>query len=196
MDDLMQRAAAKVEEFVRNSEAFKQQCDVTFGQLDWQGRGRVNTSDAVAATGAFFEHLSEQLSDYGLAVEEPSADEVRALVRDCGLAGKEQLNRDQFDMLYLAVLKVAAGKCVKSFVRKYGTGMLVGTAGLFIAKRTLRAVPIVGLLASPVLALLPTLLLGPAIGVVGVYCMDHGGVSALKGIVKSLRRGGGGFIAG
>jgi hypothetical protein len=50
---------------------------------------------------------------------------------------------------------------------RYGRGILVGTAGLFIAKRALRAVPLVGLLASPVLMLVPTLLVGPAIGGLG-----------------------------
>jgi hypothetical protein len=31
---------------------------------------------------------------------------VRSLLRDCGLAGKRQLNRDEFEALYLAILKV------------------------------------------------------------------------------------------
>ncbi|KIY98251.1 hypothetical protein MNEG_9711 [Monoraphidium neglectum] len=152
----------------------------------------------MAATGMFFEQISSSLVEYGMAVEEPSPAEVRSLLRDCGLAGKRQLNRDEFEALYLAILKVAAGKCIRSFVRKYGRGILVGTAGLFIAKRALRAVPLVGLLASPVLMLVPTLLVGPAIGVLGVYCLDHGGVGALRDLWDNIRGsgGGGGFIAG
>jgi hypothetical protein len=62
------------------------------------------------------------------------------------------------------VLKLAAGKCVSSFVAKYGTGIAVGTVGLFVGKRLLRAVPVVGLVASPFLMLLPTLIVGPVLG--------------------------------
>jgi hypothetical protein len=99
-----------------------------------------------------------------MAVEQPSEPEVRGLLRDAGLAGQERLNRDQFDGLYLSVLKLAAGKCARSFLAKYGTGIALGTVGVFAAKRALRAVPLVGLVASPFLLLLPTLIVGPVVG--------------------------------
>lgn len=43
LDELMQRAGARVEAFVRDSGAFQTAVDTTFGQLDWMGRGRVAT---------------------------------------------------------------------------------------------------------------------------------------------------------
>jgi len=54
----------------------------------------------------------------------------------------------------MQVLKLAAGKCVSGLLRKYGKGMAVGTIGLFVGKRLVRGVPIVGLIASPFLMLL------------------------------------------
>ncbi|KAI8469503.1 MAG: hypothetical protein J3K34DRAFT_423440 [Monoraphidium minutum] len=196
MQNLMARAAAKVEKYVRESGNFQATCDSTFSQLDCQGTGRVSTSDAVAATGSFFEQIAAGLDDYGMQVEEPTLAEVRSLLQDTGLEGKEQLNRDEFEALYLAVLKLASGKCAKSFVNKYGAGILAGTAALFAAKRVLRALPVVGFVASPALALVPTLIVGPVIGVAGVYCIDHGGLEGLKDAWDRIRGNGGGFISG
>jgi hypothetical protein len=125
---------------------------------------KLKTQTRIRIPGVFFEQLGESLKEYGLEVQQPAEAEVREVIRDTGLIGRESLSREQFEALYLGVLKLAAGKCLSGFAKKYGMGMAVGTVGLFIGKRVIRGVPIVGLLASPFLMLLPTLIAGPVLG--------------------------------
>ncbi|GBF97718.1 hypothetical protein Rsub_10882 [Raphidocelis subcapitata] len=196
LDGIMERATARVAEYVKSSGQFRATCDNVFSQLNYRGNGRVATGDAIAASGIFFEQMADSLTEFGLTVEEPNAGEVRGLLKGAGLAGKEELNADDFEALYLAVLKLAAGKCVGSFARKYGSGMVAGVVGLFVAKRIVRAVPIVGTITRPFLALLPSLIAGPIIGVAGIYASDHGGLGSLGELWRNIRGRDGKFISG
>ena len=56
----------------------------------------------------------------------------------------------------------------------------MGIMGMYICKRVIRGIPVAGLIASPFLALLPSLLVGPAIGVAVRYGLDHGDLLAAK----------------
>ncbi|KAL6745046.1 hypothetical protein V8C86DRAFT_2978257 [Haematococcus lacustris] len=63
---------------------------------------------------------------------------------------------------------------------RYGTGMLLGCIAVSLTKKLIKSIPIVGSLASPVLALLPTVILGPAIGAAVVYGLDEGDITAAR----------------
>ena len=47
-------------------------------------------------------------------------------------------------------------------------------------KGAVRSVPLVGLLASPFLALLPTFIVGPAIGAAATYVVKKEGIKAVR----------------
>lgn len=47
-------------------------------------------------------------------------------------------------------------------------------------KGALRSIPLVGLLTSPVLALFPTFLVGPALGIAATYVVKKEGIERLK----------------
>lgn len=78
------------------------------------------------------------------------------------------------------VVKLAALKSAQGFVVKYKWSMLLGTAGVFLCKRVIRRIPLAGLLASPFLALVPSFLVGPVIGVAVNYGLDKGDLFAAK----------------
>lgn len=50
---------------------------------------------------------------------------------------------------------------------------------VMVLKRTLRALPLVGLIAGPLLALAPTILVGPVLGMAVVYGLEKGDMTAL-----------------
>lgn len=64
----------------------------------------------------------------------------------------------------------------------------MGIMGVYVTKRVIRGIPVAGLIASPFLALLPSLLVGPAIGVAVRYGLDHGDLLAAKKKLFPARR--------
>lgn len=58
--------------------------------------------------------------------------------------------------------------------------MALGFTALVLLKRTLRSVPLVGSVASPLLKLLPAPLVGPLLGIVGVYIADRGDLTDVR----------------
>lgn len=176
---LLDQAADRAMAFVRSSGRFQEACDEVFAQLDVRGSGRVASRDAVAASNVFFLQLNDALQAYGLAIERPSAAEIRELLTAEGLGGHSALDRGEFERLFAAVLRLAAQKGGRSLLRKYGVGMAAGVAGVFLAKRAVRAVPVVGLVAAPLLMLVPTLLVGPVVGELSCVCSVCSVCSAL-----------------
>lgn len=57
---------------------------------------------------------------------------------------------------------------------KYGVGIAAGISVVGWLKRKIKQLPVVGLLASPFLSLMPTVLLGSAVGAAVVYGIDEG----------------------
>ncbi|MEW5298446.1 MAG: hypothetical protein WDW36_001569 [Sanguina aurantia] len=62
------------------------------------------------------------------------------------------MTRAEFHEFYAKVFTTAGATTAKSAANEYGLAALGGIAGLMILKRTLRAVPVVGLLSAPILA--------------------------------------------
>lgn len=62
----------------------------------------------------------------------------------------------------------------------YGVGIVAGIVSLMAVKGAVRSIPLVGLVASPLLALLPTLLVGPALGVAATYIVKKEGLHKLR----------------
>lgn len=79
---------------------------------------------------------------------------------------------------------------------RYGLGMWAGLVAVHVAKKLIKAIPVVGTLASPVLELFPTILVGPAVGAAVVFALDEGDVhtaarkvnSAMSNVGKDLER--------
>ena len=62
----------------------------------------------------------------------------------------------------------------------YGIGIAAGIVSIMAVKGALRAVPLVGLVTSPLMALFPTLLVGPALGVAATYAVKKEGIQRIK----------------
>eukprot|EP00197_Chlamydomonas_leiostraca_P015491 CAMPEP_0202867162 /NCGR_PEP_ID=MMETSP1391-20130828/8833_1 /ASSEMBLY_ACC=CAM_ASM_000867 /TAXON_ID=1034604 /ORGANISM="Chlamydomonas leiostraca, Strain SAG 11-49" /LENGTH=159 /DNA_ID=CAMNT_0049547175 /DNA_START=165 /DNA_END=644 /DNA_ORIENTATION=- len=66
--------------------------------------------------------------------------------------------------------------------------MFLGCVAVHWTKKLLRALPVVGVLTAPVLDLLPTIVVGPAIGAAVVYGLDEGDLTAARHKVKQIVR--------
>eukprot|EP00878_Enallax_costatus_P006216 GHUV01006519.1.p1 GENE.GHUV01006519.1~~GHUV01006519.1.p1 ORF type:complete len:133 (+),score=26.11 GHUV01006519.1:344-742(+) len=97
-----------------------------------------------------------------------------------GYADNETVSRAEFEELYAAILKYAAVKCAVGFAQKYGVGMAVGFTAMMIIKKAIRSLPVVGPVARPILGLLPAPLLGPLLGILGVFIADRGDLRDVK----------------
>ena len=62
----------------------------------------------------------------------------------------------------------------------YGVGIVAGIVSIMAVKGAIRSVPLVGLVAAPLLALLPTILVGPALGVAATYIVKKEGLQNLR----------------
>ncbi|KAF8065462.1 hypothetical protein HT031_003063 [Scenedesmus sp. PABB004] len=187
-------ASRNVAAFVRSSDQFQAACSAAFDQVDVRGTGRVPISHVALATCYFFRDVSAAVDDYGIRIAQPTAAEVQKILVDSGYDSAEDVSREEFEALYVAILKFAAVKFAHGFCAKYGVGMAVGFAATVIVKRALRAIPIVGPVARPLLGLLPAPLLGPLLGILGVYIADRGDLADVK--AKLFPKRGGQFKAG
>ncbi|MEW5308894.1 MAG: hypothetical protein WDW38_000815 [Sanguina aurantia] len=151
-------AAARVAFMIEKTSLFSGVCDNIFDQL--------------------YEQLRASLTAYGIPVKQPNADEVSALEGDWSVA--DGMTRAEFHEFYAKVFTTAGATTAKSAANEYGLAALGGIAGLMILKRTIRAVPVVGLLSAPILGLLPSLLIGPVLGVALIYTYRSGDLLALK----------------
>lgn len=181
--DYLSEAGEKVEAFLRSSDAFQRSCDAAFDQVDVRGTGRVTAAVAATAVALFFKDVARAVDDFGLEVKQPSVEEIRKILKDNGYTDKDTLDRAQFEDLYVRILKFAAVKAAVGFAQRYGVGMAVGLTAVVILKRAVRSVPVVGSLASPVLRLFPSLLVGPVLGVLGVILAERGD---LKDVTRTL----------
>ena len=62
----------------------------------------------------------------------------------------------------------------------YGVGIVACIVSVMAVKGAVRSVPLVGLVAAPLLALLPTILVGPALGVAATYIVKKEGLQNLR----------------
>ncbi|KAI8475012.1 MAG: hypothetical protein J3K34DRAFT_89209 [Monoraphidium minutum] len=71
----------------------------------------------------------------------------------------------------------------------YGAGMLAGAMLLRYARRKLCRLPVVGIVAAPLLALVPCTLLGATAGAAVVYCVEERDAGAVgRKLLPSVRR--------
>ncbi|KAG2451557.1 hypothetical protein HYH02_004155 [Chlamydomonas schloesseri] len=180
MPPLVQAVHDKVKNFVRNSEQFKRVCESTFDALDYRSAGRVSVDDAASAVEALFRELQSACSDYGIVLEPLTSDDVRKIFRECDYDSNAVLDKTEFTDFYSAVVTYAAMRAAAGFGRSYGLGMLAGIAGVFVAKSALRRLPVVGAVASPLLGLLPTIIVGPALGIAAVYGLSQNDLFAIR----------------
>lgn len=65
--------------------------------------------------------------------------------------GASRLDKAAFEEFFLRLVKSAVAISGRAFAQKYGAGIVAATAAIMILKRTLRAVPLIGLFAAPLL---------------------------------------------
>eukprot|EP00882_Tetradesmus_deserticola_P004581 GHRQ01004830.1.p1 GENE.GHRQ01004830.1~~GHRQ01004830.1.p1 ORF type:complete len:214 (+),score=108.01 GHRQ01004830.1:111-752(+) len=72
---------------------------------------------------------------------------------------------------------------------KYGAGIAAGITVVSWIKRKIQSIPVVGVLATPFLCLMPTMLLGTAVGAAVVYGIDEGDpTAAQKKLLPSVQK--------
>ncbi|KXZ55892.1 hypothetical protein GPECTOR_2g1443 [Gonium pectorale] len=180
---LVQAVHDKVRNFVRNSEQFRRVCDSTFEALDYRSAGKVSVDDAASCVEALFRELQEACTEYGIVLDPLTSDDVRAIFQartECDYDSNATLDRGEFQDFYASVVTFAAMKACIGFGRSYGVGMLGGVVGLLLVKGVLRRLPVVGMVASPLLGLLPTLLVGPLLGAAAVYGISKNDLFAVR----------------
>ncbi|KXZ43530.1 hypothetical protein GPECTOR_88g473 [Gonium pectorale] len=67
---------------------------------------------------------------------------------------------------------------------KYGVGIVAGLSLVCLAKRLINSIPVVGLFTRPVLDLLPSVIVGPALGAAVVYGLEQGDLLAARHVVR------------
>ncbi|KAF6263789.1 hypothetical protein COO60DRAFT_343750 [Scenedesmus sp. NREL 46B-D3] len=73
---------------------------------------------------------------------------------------------------------------------KYGAGIAAGITVVGWIKRKIQGIPVVGILATPFLCLMPTVLLGTAVGAAVVYGIDEGDpMAAQKKLLPNVSAG-------
>ncbi|PNW74861.1 hypothetical protein CHLRE_12g507050v5 [Chlamydomonas reinhardtii] len=180
MPPLVQAVHDKVKNFVRNSDQFKRVCESTFEALDYRSAGKVSVDDAASCVEALFRELQSACSDYGIVLDPLTSDDVRKIFRECDYDSNAVLDKSEFTDFYSAVVTYAAMRAAAGFGRRYGLGMLAGVAGVVVAKSALRRLPVVGAVASPLLGLLPTIIVGPALGIAAVYGLSQNDLFAIR----------------
>ncbi|KAG2445881.1 hypothetical protein HXX76_000485 [Chlamydomonas incerta] len=180
MPPLVQAVHDKVKNFVRNSEQFKRVCESTFEALDYRSAGKVSVDDAASCVETLFRELQSACSDYGIVLDPLTSDDVRKIFRECDYDSNAVLDKAEFTDFYSAVVTYAAMRAAAGFGRRYGLGMLAGIAGVVVAKSALRRLPVVGAVASPLLCLLPTIIVGPALGIAAVYGLSQNDLFAIR----------------
>ncbi|KAG2500817.1 hypothetical protein HYH03_001579 [Edaphochlamys debaryana] len=180
MPRLMQAVEAKVRNFVQNSEQFKQVCRKTFAVLDRDGRGRVSSDEAASCVEALFEELQQACTEYGIELDPLGPNEVLDIFRECDYDANATLDFNEFQDFYSRVITYAAMKACAGFGKTYGLGMLAGIAGVMAVKATVRRLPLLGAIASPLLGLVPTILAGPVLGCAVVYGITQNDLFAIR----------------
>ncbi|WIA21593.1 hypothetical protein OEZ85_000781 [Tetradesmus obliquus] len=72
---------------------------------------------------------------------------------------------------------------------KYGAGIAAGITVVGWIKRKIQGIPVVGILATPFLCLMPTVLLGTAVGAAVVYGIDEGDpMAAQKKVLPKVHK--------
>ncbi|GLC43776.1 hypothetical protein PLESTB_000906800 [Pleodorina starrii] len=186
---VVQAVHDKVRNFVRNSEQFKRVCESTFDSLDYRSAGRVSSEEAASCVEALFRELQQACAEYGIVLDPLTSEDVRAIFRECDYDANATLDRGEFQDFYASVITYAAMKACAGFGKTYGMGMVGGLLGVMLLKGAVRRVPVVGLIASPLLGLFPTLLVGPLLGAAAVYGMSQNDLFAIRHKLFPPRQG-------
>jgi hypothetical protein len=175
---------ARLTAFIYSSSKFKDACGLVFEAK--AGRdGKMDGSEAVAAVDMLFELISKNLKDACIDVERPSNQKVMELFAAADIDKSRGLTLKEFESFYASVVTLSAVSAAKGALRAYGVGVGLGLASVILLKGTVRSVPLVGLLAAPFLALVPTIIVGPLLGAAGTYIYRKKGLEGLKDLVSS-----------
>lgn len=180
MPGILNAVHQKVRNFVRNSPAFKRVCEQTFDALDYRSCGKVTVNQAASCVESLFRELQGACDEYGIVLDPLTSDDVYQIFQECDYNDSATLDQDEFRQFYASIVTYAAMKACTGFGRKYGMGMALGIAGTFLLKNIIRRVPVVGLVSRPFLALMPTILVGPLLGVAVVYGLEKGDLLAIR----------------
>jgi len=71
---------------------------------------------------------------------------------------------------------------------RYAGGMVLGLVAAHWTKKLVKLIPGLGILATPILDLVPTIIIGPALGAAVVYGVDQGDITAARHKVKAVYR--------
>jgi len=176
----MEQVEDKVDEMIQSRPGFRRATKKFFEMADKDGTGRVSQREAASQVSLIFDEIQRDLDDFGITVAKPSAEDVMEFMLYADDEGDCDLDFEEFEDFYLQVVKLAALKSAQGFLNKYGWSMVAGIFAVHLAKRAVRSIPIVGLLATPFMALVPSVLTGPFLGLAARYGLDKGDLLAAK----------------
>lgn len=140
----------------------------------------VLVEDAASGVEHLFRELQQACADYGIVLDPLSPEDVLQIFKECDYDNNTTLDSREFADFYASVVTYAAMKACEGFGRSYGVGMAVGVGGVLVLKGVLRRLPVVGGIASPLLCLFPSIIVGPLLGIAAVYGMKQNDLFAFR----------------
>ena len=180
----------RITAFIYSNSRFKEACSAVFDAKSGRD-GRMDVSEAAEAVDLLFDLISKHLREACINVDRPSKQKIMELFEAADVDKSRGLTQKEFEAFYSSVVFESAVSAAKGAYQAYGVGVGLGLVSVFILKSSIRSVPLVGLLAAPFLALIPTLIVGPLLGAAGTYIYRKKGLAGLKEAVLNFGGKGG-----
>ncbi|GMH38294.1 hypothetical protein BSKO_06178 [Bryopsis sp. KO-2023] len=177
---LLEEIGEKIESMITQRPAFKAACEKCFREADHDNNGKISPKEAAKKVEYIFTEIEKDLLDYNIKVKKPTTEQVKHFLDIADKNGDYVLDEEEFFEFYKQVVKFASATSAKGFFRKYGVSMLAGIASMMVAKRGVASIPAAGTIVAPFMALLPSILVGPVLGVAVKLGFEKGDIMALK----------------
>eukprot|EP01026_Neomeris_dumetosa_P066893 TRINITY_DN6498_c0_g1_i9.p1 TRINITY_DN6498_c0_g1~~TRINITY_DN6498_c0_g1_i9.p1 ORF type:complete len:196 (+),score=20.93 TRINITY_DN6498_c0_g1_i9:49-588(+) len=174
MSNLLVQYQAQLLHFVQvKSDEFHSVLKECFASADTNNNGTIEAEEAAKLVDIMFDRLQGSLNEYGIKVTKISETAIRNIMKQADINGDQKLDEEEFKEFFLKLVALMGVKFASGFTNKYGIGILCGIGGIVVAKTAVESIPVAGKIAKPILALIPTLLIGSVLGVAVVYGLDQ-----------------------
>eukprot|EP01025_Chloroclados_australasicus_P024912 TRINITY_DN2496_c0_g1_i1.p2 TRINITY_DN2496_c0_g1~~TRINITY_DN2496_c0_g1_i1.p2 ORF type:complete len:192 (+),score=31.54 TRINITY_DN2496_c0_g1_i1:83-658(+) len=172
---------AQLQDFVEEkNEEFHSILKESFENADTNKNGTIEAQEAVKLVDSMFDKLQAPLKEYGIKVTKLSEASILKIMKQADINQDQKLDQEEFKDFFLKLLSLMGVKFATGFIQKYGVGILCGIGGVVVAKTIAEKVPVAGSIISPFLVLIPTMIVGPALGIAVVYGLEQGDILAAK----------------
>eukprot|EP01024_Parvocaulis_polyphysoides_P003264 TRINITY_DN1089_c0_g2_i1.p3 TRINITY_DN1089_c0_g2~~TRINITY_DN1089_c0_g2_i1.p3 ORF type:complete len:191 (+),score=38.56 TRINITY_DN1089_c0_g2_i1:312-884(+) len=180
MSGVLKSVDDKFDHFMKNRDDIKKATQQCFVKADVNSDGVLEMKEVIKACQGVVDEVKQPLEEYGIKLSPLSEDQIHKIVQQSDLNHDSKLSLEEFEEFYVKLLKLMAAKFFTGFSKKYGLGIIVGIVGVATAKKVVKALPVVGAVAKPLLPLIPASIVGPLLGVAITFGLDKGDLMAAK----------------